>query len=220
MMQVVCPPERGFATYVCFHNYYERVLKKPTDCAIHLFVYDAAGHQADYITQHVASDCAVQIPVSAKLRCLGMVAVGLVPQTDLDIFRAQGMPVKKRQSAGFYTLWIQEAHGLMSVSHEWSEIGQSLPPRDPFYVSFPSDPYIDRRALLVFNPHATESAGAELDMGGERQELAFNPLQCHEVALPDACHKAIVRPLRGRSFIAAPLTAEYHPYGGLHIHHS
>ncbi len=220
LTQIIYPPERGFSTYICFHNYYERVLKKTIDCSIHAFVLDKNGKQIEYINKTVSSDSAVQILAGSKLEGMGLVAVGLVPQTDLEILRTQGVPVKKRQLAGFYMLWTNTENGVIDTSHEWWEVYQTPTPHESFFINFPKDPYITKRGLFIYNPHATEPASAALNIGNNVEYINLAPLQCSEINFLDGVDKVSVNPVSKQNFIAAPLTIEYHQSGDVHIHHA
>lgn len=217
LTQIIYPPERGFASHVCFHNYYERVLKKPIDCHVHIFVFDEHGQQVEYLQQVVASDTAIKILVSGKLQRFGTIAVGLVPQDSLAEFKEKGMPIKQQQLAGYYMLWENIAKGWLDTSHELWPLDAATASR-PHFVSFPADPYINARSLLLYNASLVE-ASAEIIMAGSRQTLAFHPLQCHEVMVTPGCDKVAVHPVADRDFISGVVTIEYHQNGDLHMHH-
>ncbi len=217
LTQSIYPRDLGFSTKICFHNYYERILKTAVDCELYTFVMDEKGKCVDSKKTLVASDCSVQVEVSS-IKGHGLVAVGVVPLIDLKSF-AEKMPIKKKQLCGYYTIWAHQEKTFMDTSHEWWPVYSDAAVPDQSFFAQPLDgPDFINRSLIIYNPSLNDVASCAITAGAMNENIQIPPLGCHEVFFKDwkSGKKAIE--IKGR--VAAPLTVEYLASGDLHIHHS
>jgi hypothetical protein len=184
------------------------------------FVFDQEGVQVDFGKKSVESDSSVQVDVSEKVSGLGTVAVAVLPDFDLKDLEAQGLVPRRPQAAGYYMLWENVSKGWIDTSHEWAaaQKGQNSPTR--FFVHLPSDPYLNQRSIVVYNPNLSQTANVTVTekTSNLKTEFALAPMAVREVFSKANANQDADLVVTGE--VVAPFSVEYHQAGDLHIHHT
>lgn len=220
LTQIVYPKDQGFQTRVCFHNYFERVLRRPVSCELLYFVFNQDGVQVDFGQKTVGSDCSVQIDVSEKISGLGTVAVAVLPDFDLKDLEAQGLVPRRPQAAGYYMLWENPERAWIDTSHEWAVAQKAKTASSRFFVHLPADRFLNKRSIVVYNPNLQFATDVRVQEKFSSRETVFNlaPMAVREVFSQAGVEQDADFTVTGE--IVAPFSVEYHQTGDLHIHHS
>jgi hypothetical protein len=219
MTQMIYPRSKGFETKLCFHNYYERVLKRPMTVDLFLFSFDDSGKMVEQKQIEVPTDESVQVTVNAKIEGLGVICAGAVPRISTQELQNSPFVMKTPQTAGFYMLWENATLGRIDSSHEWDAVNFNPRSDSQYFVCLPASPWIQKRSLFVYNSHADRKVSFQYTEGSKAsvtQELA--PLSGCELALTISQDQDATAKIEGP--IGAPMTIEEGTSGDVHIHHS
>lgn len=219
MTQMIYPRLKGFESKVCFHNYYERVLKRPVQTDLYLFSHDDKGKMTESQKIEVPSDESVQVCINQKMEGFGIVCVGAVPRLSLDELNSAPYVIKTPQTAGFYMLWEHHDSGRVDSSHEWESLQFGHRVLSQYYVCLPASPWIRKRSLFIYNPQARHPVTIKVSIN-EKPFLIkrLEPLSGWEAELDNNENRDAFAVIEGA--ISAPMTIEEGSTGDVHIHHS
>ncbi len=218
MTQMIYPRSKGFETKVCFHNYYERVLKRAMIVDLYWFSFDSTGAMADQGHVEVPTDESVQVTVNQKMQGTGVVCVGAVPRISQEELSNSPFVMKTPQTAGYYMLWENPSLNRIDSSHEWDSVVFGQKGDSKYYVCLPNSPWIQKRSLFVYNPHAQKKVSFQFSIGGKSQSKELEALSGVELALEAGFDQDAFAVIEGP--VGAPMTIEEGTSGDVHIHHS
>ncbi len=217
MTQMIYPKSQGFESWLCFHNYFERVLKRPMLVDLYTFSFDSSGTLIESQKTEVKSDESVQVLVNKKIGGFGVVCCAAVPKISSEELMNSPFVMKTPQSTGYYMLWENKSNNSIDTSHEWDPVCFSTRKNATYTVCMPASPFISKRSLFLYNPHASRPATCSMK-GGFNGSLELGPLCGQEVLMAGPDDRDIVCVIEGP--ISAPMTLEQGVSGDVHVHHS
>ncbi len=219
MTQVVYPSDQGFETWICFHNYYERVLKIKVDVNLNIFSFDSFGNQVEHVEIKVDSDESIQYKLKGHGAGTGIVAVAAVPLISSAQLEEAPFVIKKPQTTGYYTLWQHPERGYIDSSHEWVSVAFSDLHPKKWHVCLPASQFVSQRFVIAYNSSANKTAQVKYQIDHEQSvavELA--PMSSLQIKLNTPPERDGRLTIEGP--IGAPMTLEESIHGDIHIHHS
>jgi hypothetical protein len=217
MTQMIYPRSQGFVSILCFHNYFERVLKRPMEVELYTFSFDALGKMIEEKITKVASDESVQVLVNEKIEGFGIVCCAAVPLiSEEDLFNSPFV-LKSPQTTGFYMLWENSSNNSVDSSHEWDAVSFSPRNNSTYSVCLPASPFVEKRSLFVYNPNPIDTVTCQFS-GGFESTVSLGPMCGMEIPLSGDKKQDISTSIHGG--LPAPMTIETGISGDIHVHHS
>ena len=217
MTQMIYPKSQGFESWLCFHNYFERVLKRPMIADLYTFSFDNTGKCIENQVTTVNSDEAVQVLVNRNIEGFGLVCSAAIPRISAEELMASPFVMKNPQSTGFYMLWENKSNNSVDTSHEWDPVCFTQRKPATYSVCLPASPSIKKRAPFVNNPDAKKSAVCSLSVGAS-SHVELGPMSGREFILSGPEDTDISVVVQGT--VSAPMTLETGVSGDVHVHHS
>lgn len=220
----------GFNTQVCFHNYFDRVLRKSGIIAkALLFVCDAQRDIYQIWEFNLDPDKTLKINLNEKLNDFeGFISFVAFP--DMDLSQVNHLKVRKRISTGFYMIWQDHKNRSIDCMHEWEALASKPTALSVSNTFLPISLY-ESFGLITWNRHLVEDASIEVRVKDfftdEFKLLGKYSLPCLgylkidiKPLLKDSFgeSKSLVVQVLGQN-CTPPLSFENLKTGDLHIHH-